>query len=245
METILAPLVFYLLLMSFQKAHTENLTLFSTTDLNLTEFSTTTASFDSTGTQTEETDTYTSTNPNNQTFTTTLASTENTSEHQTPQSATTMTSSTKLPTTQSSASSTQTSQTTTAFISTPDTSYPLLPFALSVLSTPYLSISLGLKLNISERNLTIIFSGMLGLFALATVMIMLYKCKHKLQYLHQPLHTTDDTGKTDDTLVISGGLYDGHPIYDNLPPPHEEQSHLLPSHSSNTQFLFKPEAEDY
>ncbi|XP_015255656.1 PREDICTED: uncharacterized protein LOC107101304 [Cyprinodon variegatus] len=229
METILAPLVFYLLLMSFQKAHTENLTLFSTTDLNLTEFSTTTASFDSTGTQTEETDTYTSTNPNNQTFTTTLASTENTSEHQTPQSATTMTSSTKLPTTQSSASSTQTSQTTTAFISTPDT-----PESSTVNSTHSVTTytyppktTEGLKLNISERNLTIIFSGMLGLFALATVMIMLYKCKHKLQYLHQPLHTTDDTdGFTvdEDTLVISGGLYDGHPIYDNLPPPHEEQS---------------------
>ena len=28
----------------------------------------------------------------------------------------------------------------------------------------------------------------------------------------------------DDTLVISGGLYDGHPIYDNVPTVSEDQS---------------------
>ncbi|KAI9524456.1 hypothetical protein NQZ68_018139 [Dissostichus eleginoides] len=48
-----------------------------------------------------------------------------------------------------------------------------------------------------------------------------YRCKHNIQYLHQPLNNTDDTADAfvadDDTLVISGGLYDGHPIYDNVP----------------------------
>ncbi|KAK2861807.1 hypothetical protein Q5P01_001340 [Channa striata] len=78
----------------------------------------------------------------------------------------------------------------------------------------------GSGLNISERNMTIAFSVILGLFTVALVAFMFHRCKHKIQYLHQPLNNTGDTGAfeaDDDTLVISGGLYDGHPIYDNVP----------------------------
>ncbi|XP_041636542.1 sialomucin core protein 24-like [Cheilinus undulatus] len=79
----------------------------------------------------------------------------------------------------------------------------------------------------SEMNLTIIFSVILGVFVMAPVVFMFHKCKHKFQYLHQPLTniTESDTfGADDDTLVISGGLYDGHPIYDNVPTVSEDQS---------------------
>ncbi len=53
---------------------------------------------------------------------------------------------------------------------------------------------LGVELNISEENMTIIFSVVLGVFAVASVVLMFHKCKQKMQYLHQPLNT-DDTGK--------------------------------------------------
>lgn len=49
-------------------------------------------------------------------------------------------------------------------------------------------------MNSSEKNMTIIFGAVLGMFAVALVGIMLHKCKHKIQYLHRPL-TTNDTGK--------------------------------------------------
>lgn len=80
----------------------------------------------------------------------------------------------------------------------------------------------GLRLSISERNLTITFSLMLSFFALALVVITIHRCSHKVQYLHQPLNNTDHLNAftaDPDNLIISGGLYEGHPIYDNVPPP--------------------------
>ncbi|XP_037304346.2 sialomucin core protein 24-like [Pungitius pungitius] len=82
-------------------------------------------------------------------------------------------------------------------------------------------------LNTYEMSMTIAFSSVLGVLGLALVMFMFLKCKHKIQYLHQPLNNTGDPDEfvaDDDTLVISGGLYDGHPIYDNLPPVPADQS---------------------
>lgn len=105
--------------------------------------------------------------------------------------------------------------------------------------------------------MTIVFSAVLGVFAMALVLFMFQKCKHKIQYLPQPLTNSDDAGKgshlshnhykisylrltvekkkntefltdafvtDEDTLVISGGLYDGHPIYDNVPTAQERDS---------------------
>lgn len=101
--------------------------------------------------------------------------------------------------------------------------------------------------------MTIVFSAVLGAFALALVVLMFHKCKHKIQYLHQPLNNAgkafplvmhsvyrivsvvsnvlnpisfsgDEFVAEDDTLVISGGLYDGHPIYDNVPTAPDDQS---------------------
>lgn len=56
-------------------------------------------------------------------------------------------------------------------------------------------VLLGLGLNMSDKNMTILFSVVLGVFALALVGFMFHRCKHKIQYFHQPLHNTDDTGK--------------------------------------------------
>lgn len=53
---------------------------------------------------------------------------------------------------------------------------------------------IALRLSSSEKNMTIIFSAVLGMFAVALIGFMLHKCKHKIQYLHRPLNT-DDTGK--------------------------------------------------
>lgn len=90
------------------------------------------------------------------------------------------------------------------------------------------SVEGGTKgLNISEKSMTIVFSVILGVFIVALVVFALYKYKHKIQYLHQPLNSADNTDAfvdDGDTLVISGGLYDGHPIYDNVPPPPSDRS---------------------
>uniref|UniRef100_A0A3Q3LDY3 Cell wall integrity and stress response component 4-like n=1 Tax=Mastacembelus armatus TaxID=205130 RepID=A0A3Q3LDY3_9TELE len=91
----------------------------------------------------------------------------------------------------------------------------------------FVPVLLGLGLNTSEKNLTIVFSVILGLFAVAIIVLVLHKCKQKLQYMHQPLNNSSDTEMfvaDDDTLVISGGLYDGHPIYDDVPTAPAEQS---------------------
>ncbi|KAL6112543.1 uncharacterized protein ACO6RY_09280 [Pungitius sinensis] len=90
-----------------------------------------------------------------------------------------------------------------------------------------LSVLHRIGLNTYEMSLTIAFSSVLGVLGLALVVFMFLKCKHKIQYLHQPLNSTGDPDEfvaDEDTLVISGGLYDGHPIYDNLPPVPADQS---------------------
>lgn len=85
----------------------------------------------------------------------------------------------------------------------------------------------GVRLSQSDKNLTITFSVVLGIFALAVVAVKLHRCSHKLQFLHQPLNNGEDLNVSTadpDTLIISGGPYDGHPIYDNVPPATQDES---------------------
>ncbi|KAJ7998727.1 hypothetical protein DPEC_G00207880 [Dallia pectoralis] len=69
-------------------------------------------------------------------------------------------------------------------------------------------------LNHSEQGMTVFFSVLLGVFVLGITMFVFSRCKRMQQYSHQPLY--NDVGvplAADDTLVISGGLYDGTPVY--------------------------------
>ncbi|XP_037390779.1 sialomucin core protein 24-like isoform X1 [Pygocentrus nattereri] len=78
----------------------------------------------------------------------------------------------------------------------------------------------GAGLNFSEMSMTILFSVVLGVIVLMVLGQIVYKVsrnKHRMvQYSHRPLYN-EDTGEQfvvpDDTLVISGGLYDGPQIY--------------------------------
>ncbi|XP_061114131.1 sialomucin core protein 24-like [Conger conger] len=77
-----------------------------------------------------------------------------------------------------------------------------------------------LGLSRSEAALTIFCGLMLGLTVLAITGYSLHRCKQKSsQYIHQPLYnSSEDTGDRsvpDDTLVISGGLYDGPEIFNS------------------------------
>ncbi|XP_054473475.1 sialomucin core protein 24-like isoform X2 [Anoplopoma fimbria] len=241
MEAIFATLACYLLVIPFAAAQTQgkNLTpTITTPDLNMTHTPTMLSSTNSTGhgtvisSSTENTTPFTSTTGNNDTFTqTTAATSESTSHLQTSQSTTNMTPLTKTPgTPTSTALTTSKTQVTAGYISTADTTViTTVNSSLTVKTTldPVNKTAQGLVLNISEKNMTIVFSVVLGVFALAVVVFMFQKCKHKIQYMHQPLNNTGDMGDfvaDDDTLVISGGLYDGHPIYDNVPTIQADQS---------------------
>lgn len=249
MDTIFAALTCYLLAISFAvvQTQTKNLTItptITTPGLNLTATAT---SSNSTvyvtviSNLTDNTSPFTSTTRDNETFTkTTAAATENTSHLQTSLSTTIMTpltNSTSKTTTQPTpgtptftALTTPVNQTTAGFKSTPDTTVITATNSSHTVNSTSDSTdrtTQGLGLNISEKNMTIVFSVVLGVFALALVVFMFHRCKHKIQYFHQPLNDTDDTDAfvaDDDTLVISGGLYDGHPIYDNVPTAPAEQS---------------------
>ncbi|KAL4622456.1 hypothetical protein GN956_G19672 [Arapaima gigas] len=70
----------------------------------------------------------------------------------------------------------------------------------------------------SEKSMTLFFSVLLGIVALVILMYLINRCKPKTQYSHHPLYngseeTVDRFVAADDTLVISGGLYDGPRIY--------------------------------
>ncbi|XP_036426975.1 sialomucin core protein 24-like [Colossoma macropomum] len=78
----------------------------------------------------------------------------------------------------------------------------------------------GAGLNFSEMSMTILFSVVLGVIVLMVLGQIVYKVSRNkqrmVQYSHRPLYN-EDTGEQfvvpDDTLVISGGLYDGPQIY--------------------------------
>lgn len=118
-----------------------------------------------------------------------------------------------------------TKQTTGGYVGTTHAATESSSHAAAATSESTGGTTRGLGLNIAEKNMTIVFSAVLGAFALALVVLMFHKCKHKIQYLHQPLNNAgDEFVAEDDTLVISGGLYDGHPIYDNVPTAPDDQS---------------------
>lgn len=56
-------------------------------------------------------------------------------------------------------------------------------------------VSLAPRLNLSEKNITIIFGVILGVIVMSLVGFMFHKCKHNIQYLHQPLNNSEDMGK--------------------------------------------------
>lgn len=88
-------------------------------------------------------------------------------------------------------------------------------------------VTQGVRLSQSDKSLTITFSVILGIFVLAVVAFKLHRCSHKLQFLHQPLNNGEDLNVSTadpDTLIISEGACDGHPIYDNVPPARQNES---------------------
>lgn len=248
MDTILPTLACYLLAISSAVAQTENgklttTTTITTSDLNLTHTTALVTPTDSTVHETvtnltDNTSPSTSMTQHSATFTTTVATTESKSPLQTSQSTTIMTpltdSTSLTSTTPGTHTPTFTAMTTpamqtTGYISTPDTTVITTANSSHTVNTTSVSpdgTTQALRLSSSEKNMTIIFSAVLGMFAVALIGFMLHKCKHKIQYLHRPLNTddTDAFVADDDTLVISGGLYDGHPIYDNVPTVSEDQS---------------------
>ncbi|KAE8622816.1 hypothetical protein XENTR_v10005403 [Xenopus tropicalis] len=101
------------------------------------------------------------------------------------------------------------------------------------------------NLNDSETILTSIFSTILGIVVLAIFAFILRKYrKRRSQYSHQPLNeypydSADRYSAPDDTLVISGGLYDGPRIYNpNMTALEEEDSQpdYVPFNSRPGQF---------
>lgn len=94
----------------------------------------------------------------------------------------------------------------------------------------------GLALDYSEKILTAVFSGVLGVLVLGLVTYQIIRCKQRRkQYSHQPLTENNGDGflTEDDTLVISGGLYDGHNIYD---PSTTTEDDRITVHSQPTLF---------
>ncbi|XP_005988522.1 location of vulva defective 1-like isoform X2 [Latimeria chalumnae] len=101
-----------------------------------------------------------------------------------------------------------------------DTTVVSTLYAGSLHSSNTTQISGGrFHLRYSEAILTIIFSSILGVAVLVVVMYIVSKCKRRrAQYTHRPLYNipfedTDRYSAPDDTLVISGGLYDAPRIY--------------------------------
>ncbi|XP_050967923.1 sialomucin core protein 24-like isoform X2 [Labeo rohita] len=92
--------------------------------------------------------------------------------------------------------------------------------AITQNSTTSLNESQGGGMNHSEKSLTVLFSVLLGVIVLVILVHFMYKFRRSkersIQYTHRRLHN-EDTGEPfavpDDTLVISGGLYDGPQIY--------------------------------
>lgn len=249
MDTVFATLACCLLALSFVVAQTDKGNLTTTTsslDLNVTKPTATATLPNSTvhvtanSNLTENTTPFTSTTRDNETLTkSTAATTGSTSLPQTPQLTTIMTpqtnstsmiSTTPDPHTPTLSGLTTQAMQTTGYTSTADTTVITTAnssHTVNTTSDPMDRTTQVSQLNISEKNMTVIFSVVLGVFVVALVVFMFHKCKQKLQYIHQPLNNTDDTDgfvADNDTLVISGGLYDGHPIYDNVPTVSADQS---------------------
>ncbi|XP_051986720.1 mucin-12-like isoform X2 [Xyrauchen texanus] len=87
-------------------------------------------------------------------------------------------------------------------------------------NTTLFHVSQGAGMNHSEMSMTILFSILLGVIVLIILVHFVYKSgrsnQSRIQYTHRRLQN-EDTGEPftvpEDTLVISGGLYDGPHIY--------------------------------
>ncbi|XP_023693335.1 uncharacterized protein [Paramormyrops kingsleyae] len=104
----------------------------------------------------------------------------------------------------------------------------------------------------SEQNMTILFSVVTGLAFLVMFTYAIYRCKRKTQYSHRPLYNSEETVDrfvaADDTLVISGGLYDGPRIYNpTMTTLHDEEfnaDHPFPSQPTQFRLEFMNEDEE-
>uniref|UniRef100_A0A3Q1FBK2 Cell wall integrity and stress response component 4-like n=1 Tax=Acanthochromis polyacanthus TaxID=80966 RepID=A0A3Q1FBK2_9TELE len=220
---MVAALACCLLALSFAVVQTENNTETVTTPKAQQPNST--AHVTDMPTLSEDTTRYTGTTEDKGAFTkTTAAKTESTNQPQTSQS-TTMSPppaslKTTTPTTQTptfTTLTTQANQTAADNTSTPNTTAVTTgnsSHTVSATPQPVNRTTNGLGLNASEKTITIVFSAVLGAFGAALLMFMVHKCKHKIQFMSR----SSSYNQYDDTLVISGGLYDDHPIYDNVPP---------------------------
>nr|XP_029527025.1 uncharacterized protein YBL113C-like isoform X1 [Oncorhynchus nerka] len=80
------------------------------------------------------------------------------------------------------------------------------------------NVTQGFGLDNSEKGMTVFFSVVLGVFVLGIFMYTLNRWNQMRQYSHRPLYNNSEAEvggslAADDTLVISGGLYDGSQIY--------------------------------
>ncbi|KAJ8258021.1 hypothetical protein GJAV_G00192280 [Gymnothorax javanicus] len=138
--------------------------------------------------------------------------------------ATLMPSSVSVPTSQS-AETTETTSGTSNSTGTTNTAIPVTYSSLPVTTVNTTSVTMKQepppRLTQSEMYLTIIFGVLLAVTVLTMVGYGIRRCRQKnSQYTHQPLHndseeTRDNYSAPDDTLVISGGLYDGQGIFNS------------------------------
>ncbi|XP_039605291.1 sialomucin core protein 24-like [Polypterus senegalus] len=134
-------------------------------------------------------------------------------------------------------------QTVTSKPFTPQQSMTSLTSHTSVQNTSNINVVGWSGLSHSEMVITACVSVILIVSVLVLLMYSLNKCKKKrTQYSHRPLHNfTDETADRyhapDDTLVISGGLYDGPRIYNPNMSILEEEDDI---HVDNQAFGSKP-----
>ncbi|KAI1893085.1 hypothetical protein AGOR_G00140240 [Albula goreensis] len=155
-------------------------------------------------------------------------STVNTDIQTTPtQYDTTDTATTLLPVTTDSASKTTLDSTSTEGPTSESTQTNDTATNASVITKPTItspgSVTVGEEkphgLSHSEKVLTAFFSVLLVLPVLSVAAYSFLKCRQKnLQFSHRPLYnsseeTVDNFAPPDDTLVISGGLYDGPQLF--------------------------------
>ncbi|XP_067913733.1 sialomucin core protein 24-like [Heterodontus francisci] len=151
--------------------------------------------------------------------------------------------------------STQTKSTVTSGQATnTDVTQPYTGSLYSILTTRTSGAVLHLRKQ--EIILTICLSTILGVVILTIIMYNVTKCKQRrAQYSHRPLYTSsyDESGGSynipDDTLVISGGLYDESRVYNpNMTVLEEDELHSeYPAFSSKySQFRleFLPEERE-
>ncbi|KAM9482866.1 uncharacterized protein Hap1MRO34_007924 isoform 2-T2 [Clarias gariepinus] len=109
----------------------------------------------------------------------------------------------------------------------------------------------GTGLSHSEISLTILFGVVLSVIVLIILGLSLYKLTRNkwAQYSHHPLHNEDTGGQlmvTDDTLVISGGLYDGPQIYNStVTALNEDQAFTYTPTQFRLEFLHEDPTTDH